>query len=203
MSPKLKTAQQNARLESEQSAESLLLADHQLAQRCVAGDVAAWEQLYSIYHDRLVASARAMLAGKSCDPTLAEELTTRVWYLLVVKDGELLTRYDPSRGARLMTFLRVLVRDVMGRHFRTEQRRTAREVIAVSDRRNHHAAELDQVDVSLGEFLATLSASEREFCGGHLLNSEESDGPLAELTSANVWQKTHRVYRRFVEYFAE
>jgi DNA-directed RNA polymerase specialized sigma24 family protein len=193
-----------SRRELDGEAQDLIRADALLAKRCVEGDVQAWEQLYGDYHDRLIASARAMLAGKSCDPTLAEELATRVWYLLVVKDGELLLRYDASRGARLVTFLRALVRDVMGRHFRAERRRTARESVAMMESRSHHCAELDQVDVSLNEFLESLSPSEREFCGVHLLNSpEDGEGNPRELSAANVWQKTHRVYRRFVEYFEE
>jgi hypothetical protein len=182
-------------------AETLLQADYGLAQRCVAGEVAAWEELYSSYHERLVNSARGMLAGKSSDPTLAEELATRVWYLLVAKDGELLTRYNPARGARLITFLRAIERDVMGRHFRTERRRAARESTASNERPRHHSAELDQVDASLDEFLSSLSEKERQFCGDYLLNDGED--AESDLSRANVWQKTHRVYRRFLQFFQD
>ena len=51
-------------------------------------------------------------------PELVDEITARVWYALVADDGKLLERYDPSRGARLITFLRALTKGVASGYFR-------------------------------------------------------------------------------------
>ena len=191
------------RLANEASRADLLKADHDLAQRCVTGEVHAWEELHEQCNGSLLATIRVLLAGRSNDPNLADEIAAQVWYGLVENDGELLLRYDPSCGARLITFMRAIARDMMCRHFRSERRRLVRESTASSERPQHHATERDQFEISLDEFLETLSPAERQFCGAYLLSREQAgDASSAnQMTQANLWQKTHRVYRQFVRFF--
>lgn len=183
------------------AAESLR-ADKELAQHCVAGEVAAWEALHSQCHDSLVASVRVLLSGRSNDANVAEEIAGQVWYALVANDGELLTRYDPNRGARLITFMRAIARDIISRHFRSERRRTIREIEASRARPQLHAADLDHIDISLAEFLGTLTQSDRQFCGDCLLGPPEAanDESTADYSRTTFWQKTHRIYDKFVQF---
>jgi hypothetical protein len=122
---------------------------------------------------------------------------------MVAKDGELLLRYDPGRGARLITFMRAIARDMMCRHFRSERRRSDRECEATRGKSPYYSEQRDQVDGSMNEFLGSLSPGEREFCGDYLLNPADIREKLAEdgLSRANLWQKTHRVYLRFRSFF--
>ncbi len=191
--------------EVEAARKRLVDADRDLAQRCVAGQVNAWEELHAQCNHQLVQIVCVLLSGRTSDINLAEEITARVWYALVADDGELLTRYDPGRGARLITFLRAIARDEVRRHFRSELRRRVREGKASRQRAPHYSTDDDQVDVSLNEFLETLSPSERQFCGEYLLDSPDDDSYLEtdEMTRANFWQKTHRVYKRFVRFFGD
>jgi hypothetical protein len=188
--------------ESEVSKEQAILADKDLAQRCVAGEVIAWQQLHNQCHDRLVRTIGALLRGRSQDSNLADEIAARVWYALVANDGELLMRYDPTRGARLITFMRAIARDIISRHYRSERRRIDRECEALLERPRHHSSHLDEIDVSLDEFLGTLTPAERNFCGEYLLNLPDGDATTeSRLSRANLWQKTHRLYARFRKFF--
>lgn len=185
------------------SMNQLVMADFRLAQRCVAGEVRAWEELYSQCHGSLVNTISSVLRGRSNDANLADEIAAQVWYALVAHDGELLTRYDTKYNARLITFLRTIARDLMCRHFRSERRREVRETKASGRRPRHHASELDQLEVSLDEFLASLSPSEQQFCAEFLLDQPDTnESGRQELRAANVWQKTHRVYGRFRRFFS-
>ena len=120
----------------------------------------AWEELHLQCHDNLVGTICCLLRGRSNDTNLADEIAARVWYALVEKDGELLLRYDPECGARLITFMRAIARDIMCRHFRSERRRSIRECEASREHPGHLSAQIDQVDISLEEFLARGSRPE-------------------------------------------
>jgi hypothetical protein len=176
-----------------------LRADGLLAERCLAGEVAAWEELYGQCHEPLLVSIRIMLGGQSKDVNVVDEIAARVWYALVAKDGERLTRYDPKRGARLVTFLRALAKDEMARHFRGEIRRRKREVVALRGRRKHHRHHAGPPADSLAEFLPTLTPREQVFCNDYLL-AEPSVAAEQPYTSANVWQLTHRIYQKLLRF---
>ena len=174
-------------------------ADYQLAQRCADGEVAAWEELYHQCHDRLLASIRAVLAGQNTDLGLADEIAARVWYALVENDGKLLLKYNPKRGASLMTYIRVLAKDLLRRHYRSERRRQDRERAVMNDRPAAHSQELDQNSSTLDEFVDTLSVAERTFYENCLVSSSGSAGSAGlECSSAAVWQRTHRLYKRLL-----
>ncbi|MCE5268547.1 MAG: hypothetical protein LLG00_11745 [Planctomycetaceae bacterium] len=175
-------------------------ADYRLTARCLAGEVAAWEGLYAQCHDALCISIKVMLGRKS-DANLVDEIAARVWYRLVDKDGELLSRYSPARGARLITFMRALAKDEMCRHFRSAARRRSRESVAVQSRGRQEENEPQSLGSDLKLFLSTLTPQEHVFCREVLLG-EPTTGPSDSARSkTNVWQLTHRVYeklRRFL-----
>ena len=153
-----------------------LAADYRLARRCADGQVAAWEELYHRYHDRLLESIRVMLSGQHTDPSLAEEIAARVWYALVENDGKLLLKYNPKRGASLMTYIRILAKDRLRRYFRSERRRQDRERAVMDSRPSSHSSELDQNISTLDEFLETLSVTERTFYDQCLQSFPGADG---------------------------
>ncbi|MEN6457941.1 MAG: hypothetical protein ABFC63_03360 [Thermoguttaceae bacterium] len=174
-------------------------ADYQLASRCVAGEVAAWEQLYTQCHDPLCLSITAMLGRRGGDRDLVDEIAARVWYRLVDNDGELLARYSPTRGARLTTFMRALARDEMCRHFRATVRRRNRESIAVQSRRRNENGSADILRSDLNSFLTTLTPQEHAFCCEVLMGEPCLSGISRART--NAWQLTHRVYQKFRRFF--
>jgi hypothetical protein len=177
-------------------------ADAALARRCAAGDVAAWDELYQLCHPPLLLSIEMMLGSGKRDRSLVEEIAARVWYALVENDGELLDRFDPSRGVRLATFMRALARDEIGRHYRTEKRRREREYTALHDRPRHTDPAHCDTDTSLSEFMATLTPHERGFAGEYLLNrSAETDSDAEPTPSpSNFWQLTRRIRRKLLDF---
>lgn len=189
--------------EAEAADDEALQADYDLAQRCAAGEVAAWEELYGQHHDRLVACIRRLLAGHSDDLSLVDEIAARVWYALVQNDGKLLLSYDPHRGARLGTFMRAIAKDMLRRHYRSERRRQDRELVAFRDKPHHHDAEIDSNSSVWDEFMETLSPRDREFCSERLMNNGNgSCASAADYSAANIWQKTSRLckqLRRFLQ----
>jgi len=191
----------DARPDHDGCSKAALRADAILAKRCVAGEVAAWEELYAQCHDRLCLSIKLMLGRLSSDPSLVDEIAARVWYALVANDGELLARYNPKRKARLITFMRTLAKGEISRHFRAELRRRERELVALRERPQHQGAESGQPTSSLSEFLGTLSPGERGFCNEHLL-AEGSDAGAVAYSSANIWQLTRRVYQKLARFLA-
>ena len=183
------------------------MADLHLVDRCLNGEVAAWEELYAQCHEPLCAAIRAKLRHGITDPNLVDELAARVWYAVVTNDGELLARYDPKRGGRVGTFLRAIARDEIGRHFRGERRRMEREVASL---REHSHNPLKEVGVpiaaSFNEFVQTLTPHEQNFCESYLM-AETGDTELALKSSryspANIWQLTHRIYKKMLAFLGK
>ena len=178
-------------------------SDACLVQRCVAGEVLAWEELYDQCHPPLLQYIKSTLGSNRGDPNLADELAARVWYALVADDGELLTRYDPKRGARLLTFIRAIAKDQMCRYFRSEKRRRKREAISLraSDRESL-PAEM-HMDVSFDEFLESLPPREQEFVRTRLLDNPNAVTPAGdepEISLTNAWQLTHRIRMKLVRF---
>lgn len=197
-----------SRVPSRSQAEKRLLAarleaDYSLAQRCIQGDVASWNEIYARYHDRLCRSIQIML-GPLSDGNLVDEIAARVWYCLVADDGKMLERYTPTRKASLITFMRLLARDEINRYVRSEVRRRRREAAVFRQKSvGHDDAHHGGADV-LSDFLATLSPPEQRFCHEFLMQSPEDGlidglGP-AHLSSANVWQRTRRLYLKMLDF---
>ncbi len=171
--------------------------DQQLVQRCVAGDVAAWEDLYNQCHGPLLALIKGML--HTADADLIDEIAARVWYALAANDGVLLTRFDPSRGNRFITFMRAIARDEAKRYFRAEVRRKGREAIATRERSVVATPEGLAPHVLVEEFLTTLSPEDRSFCLEHVLATPSRNGVEPSSRQAG-WQKTHRLYEKFLAF---
>ena len=159
--------------------------------------MAAWNNSTRSVTNRCWFRSASCSAGrKDSDANLVEEIAARVWYALVANDGELLARYDSTRGARLITFLRALAKDEIVRHFREEIRRRNRELSVLRDRPQHHQHQektLGQQVSSLAEFLCTLTPQERNFCSDYLLAEPAAEGPYS---STSIWQLSHRVYHK-------
>ena len=168
--------------------------DRELIGRCLAGEVKAWEELYSRCHPPLLSSIKVLLDGGSSDLNLVDEIAAGVWYALIENDGRLLARYDPRRGARAITFLRTVAKTEVRRHFRRERHRRRRERIAFRARPAHHPADDAQTTASLGEFLGTLTTRERGFYDRHL--GEVDRKPL----SANARQLAHRIREKLLRF---
>jgi hypothetical protein len=175
-------------------------ADYRLAARCVSGEVAAWEELYAQCHDPLCASIRIMLGRRGSDVDFIDEIAARVWYRLVDNDGELLSRFSPQRGARLITFMRALAKDEVCRHARNEVRRRDRELVAAQSRPRQPEVDLAALGSDLKVFLGTLTPQEHTFCREVLLGVSDGGGDAAVRTRANVWQLTHRVYQKLLRF---
>jgi len=177
--------------------------DFQLVQRCVQGEVAAWEELYAQCHQPLCAVIRRRLGRSFADPNLVDELAARVWYAVVANDGELLAKYRPDRGARILTFLCSIARHKMVHYLRCECRRLARDLASARQRRFAAVSYPEPACASLTDFLATLTPHERRFCTDHLLAGGTPTAPTAEKTysRSNIWQLTHRVYEKLLTFF--
>ncbi len=179
-------------------------ADCVLVDRCSAGEVAAWDELYGRYHASLWASIKLLLGPRSCDSNVIDEIAARVWYALVENDGRLLERFDPSRGVRLSTYFRGLARIHTLLYFRDEHRRRARENQAGHRRhRNVPVSELPD-GVMLSDFADTLTAEERRFLEEHLVSSdgECADADDRQHADTSIWQHRHRLLGKLKDFFA-
>jgi hypothetical protein len=179
-------------------------ADRLLVDRCLAGEVAAWEELYDQCHLPLCIAIKSLLGPGYRDLNLIDEIAARVWYALVRNDGELLDRFDPCQDLRLSTFLRGVARIEIMQYVRAERRRRARE--AEAGRRPHHDGRLSdwQLDVMLNEFTATLTPGEQRFVEEYLLvASPEDDKYGIDLTDANIWQRRHRIRAKLRAFFSD
>ena len=173
------------------------LQDQRLVDRCLAGDVSAWEDLYTQCHAPLLALIKGML--RSADTNLIDEIAARVWYALVANDGALLTRFDPTRGNRLITFMRAIARDEAKRYFRTEVRRREREAVATRQKYVESDSEAPIPHFLVEEFLTTLSPTDRSFCLQHVLATPVKDGTIPISRPAG-WQQTRRLYKKLLAF---
>ncbi|HEY2893449.1 MAG TPA: hypothetical protein VGJ16_04530, partial [Pirellulales bacterium] len=169
-----------------------VLQDQKLVDRCIAGEPAAWSQMYDRFQRSLVASIRAFLGRAGQDIHLVDEISARVWYALVRNGFELLAKFDIKRGCRLSTFLSVLAKTQARMLLRAERRRKTREQVA-----SRHEAEAPEagrgVALSDEEFVNTLSPAERDFYFDVLI-AATSDS--TSYSRQNLWQLRHRVRRK-------
>jgi DNA-directed RNA polymerase specialized sigma24 family protein len=175
-------------------------ADARLVKRCIAGEVAAWEELYDQCHPALLRSIEHLLGDGRADPNLVDELAARVWYALVAKDGKLLAKFDAERGARLGTFMRCIAKDVGGRHFRSESRRRRRERAAGKRRPIRHGTSGD-AGSTMADLAETLTPGEQEFLEQCLLSNDPTEESSREYSTANMWKLASRIRRKIKEFF--
>lgn len=179
-------------------------ADRRLVDRCRAGEIAAWEQLYHQCHGPLVLAIKVFLGRYSAGDDLAEEIAARVWLNLVDDQGALLDRFDAERGCRLTTFLAALAKRDVLRYLRSERRRHARENASrpnVGSQRALPPPPDADFSVALDEFLDTLSLREREFCEAYLLANAVRAAD--DYSATNRWQLCHRVRRKLLDFLGD
>jgi DNA-directed RNA polymerase specialized sigma24 family protein len=187
---------------SEAANRKLLRADTRLVKRCVAGEVSAWEELYTQCHEPLLFSIKVMLRPGNADPNLVDELAARVWYALIKDDAKLLSKYDSRRGALLITFLMSVAKSELTHHFRTEKRREKRERIALTGKLAHHSNDEVQTAASLAEFLPALTSREREYYDDHLLGHPGNGDCSAagSFSLSNARQLEHRIRGKLLRF---
>jgi DNA-directed RNA polymerase specialized sigma24 family protein len=186
---------QDASLDLEDGTET----DRQLAKRCVAGEVAAWEEIYNRYHDSLCRAIRSMLGTGGADPSRVDEIAARVWYALVRNDGQLLSRFDPARHTRLAGFLRGLARVEIMQYYRAEHRRRAKEAACLCPAGGETGVSDWQVSAMIDDFASTLTVGEQEFLEEHLLG--QSDDGEQSPSDATIWQRCHRIRKKLKAFF--
>ena len=167
--------------------------DRQLVERCLAGDEAAWEELYRRHHPTLLRVIRALLFSKTGRTDLVEEIAARVWFSLVSENGRRLDLYDAAHGCRLITFLAAMARNEILQHIRAERRRRIREQFASQPESVSPLLNDWQGKNLVEEFVKTLTPREREYFRSKLLNLS-SEAP--NFTTSNSWQLKHRVQRK-------
>jgi hypothetical protein len=171
-----------------------VMADLSLAKRCLAGEVGAWEQLYSQCQGTLLAAIGNMLGPRGADLSLTDEIAARVWYALVANDGQLLERYGATYyEVGLTTFLQALAKNEIARYFRSETRRRKRECLVVTQESSRQDGLADDIDAALSEFLVTLTPMERRFARRRLLKRADQSHPLADAEK----RLSARSYRRW------
>jgi hypothetical protein len=173
--------------------------DRKLIDHCLAGEPAAWTNLYRACHEPLLASIRAFLRAAAADTNLVDEIAARVWYAVVRNEGELLSRFDISRGCRLTTFLSVLGKSEARQYFRAERRRRTREEAASRPEGESHAAELLIASATEAEFVGTLTPSERLYYQSVLL-APVKDGADDDYSDENGWQLRRRVRKKLNQF---
>jgi hypothetical protein len=180
-----------------------LASDARLVQRCICGEVLAWEEIYQKCHEPLCTAIRVRLGRLANDPHLVDEIAARSWYAVLDKDGAKLKKYDPKRGAGILTFLKLIASDEISRFFLSQRRRMQREIISQS--RKHRGKAVipsESITSSLTEFLVTLSPREQDFCNEYLLLSTNEDSMRFDLgySATNIRQLTHRIYKKFLSF---
>jgi hypothetical protein len=179
-----------------------LAEDGRLVERCIRGEVAAWEELYCKCHEPLCTTVRIHLGRSGADAQLVDEMAARVWYALVDRDGKQLAKYNSRRGS-ILTYIRLIARKEVSRYFRSEQRRLKKELTGLVHRNRREMADRgESLSTLLGEFLSSLTPREREFCCEYLQISSDDLTERQEhsFSSASIWQMTSRVYKKFLRY---
>jgi hypothetical protein len=177
-------------------------ADRLLVGRCLMGEPAAWEELYSQCHGPLCVSIRS-LTGPGCDSNVIDEIAARVWYALVKDDGRLLDRFDPRRDVRLGAFFRGLARIEVMRYLRAEHRRSDRELVVHQSRRSDSPLSFWQVGTLLRDFMLTLTPGEQRFLDEHVLSFSQADSGAdrTDISDANIWQRHRRIRAKLRAFF--
>jgi DNA-directed RNA polymerase specialized sigma24 family protein len=201
--PDTKIAQNSARVSGNPPISNHSASDDTLlVERCLRGDVAAWEELYCKCHDPLCAAIRYQLGRTGADSQLVDEMAARVWYRLVDQNGKQLKKFNPARGA-ILTFIRLIARKEISNYFRADKRRLKNDLSSIPQRYRLEVADRNEVlPIMLTEFLDLLTPSERDFCCGYLRVSAENDPAVSvnRYTSTNIWQLTHRIYMKLQNY---
>lgn len=180
------------------------LVEHEVVQRCLAGDERAWEKLYRRCHPRLRKAIELLLGVEASDGHVIEEIASRVWYALWKDDHRLLAAYDADRDSALDSFLMGLARIEILRYTRSERRRHSHEMSGGRKRLEEERVSDWQLATMMDEFSATLTPGERAFMERFLTVpvDGQADAELENLPPTTVWTRRYRIRRklnRFLE----
>ena len=176
--------------------------DQRLAERCLAGNERAWEQLYQQCHPPLLRAVKLLLGQDAGDVHLVDEMAARVWYTLLRDGGRLLASYDADRDSNLNAFLMGMARIEIMRHMRAERRRRSYELIGGRKILAEGRVPDWQLANMMDEFTSTLTPPELEFMERFLLDApgSEADADVAEIPATSVWQRRHRLRLKLQAY---
>ena len=182
----------------------MVAQDRRLVERCLAGEVQAWSQLYDQAHAALLGSIRRFLGRAGQNSDLTEEIAARVWYALVRNGFELLGKFDVHRGCRLATFLSMLAKSETRLLLRTERRRKSREQVASRPETNGFCRGQTGEVLSDEEFLMILSPAERTFYFDVLI-AEPDNGEQTQraYSPENLWQLRHRIRKKLERFLLQ
>lgn len=184
------------------AARSKPAGDRRLVDRCLAGETAAWSELYQVCHPKLMSAVRTLLGSAGQDFSLVEEVAARVWYGLVKDGGALLSRFDDGRGCRLTTFVSSIAKREIKQLLRSERRRLSRERKA-----SRSEIQADPPLTALAadfqeQFLDKLTRSERTYFDCVLVASAPADEDRA-YSPDNRWQLQHRVRKKLEAFLTD
>ena len=176
--------------------------DRELVDRCLAGETAAWSELYRTCHPKLLAAIRLLLGSAGQDFSLIDEIAARVWYALVKDSGQLLARFDDARNCRLTTFVSSIAKREIKQLLRSEKRRLSRERKA-SRSEVENQPPLTALSADFQEqFLNKLTRSERTYFDSVLVPSSSPDEEAA-YSADNRWQLQHRVRKKLEAFLTD
>ena len=179
----------------------VIVRDRVLVDRCLAGEVAAWEELYQRHHHGLLTAIQGMFGSRPPDANLTEEIAARVWYAVVANNAQLLDRFDVSRGCRLATYLAMIAKSEASSLFRSERRRRKREKTVSRRELKAIRSEETESGIEWREFLLALTPREREFLNSFLIGRPNL--PLTEnFSPANRWQLSSRIHSKLKRHIA-
>lgn len=172
--------------------------DRRLIEGCLQGDAPAWDRLYACCHPALLTAIRVHLGARSQDLELVDEIAARVWYQLVRREAQLLAKFDPYRGCRLVTYLGVLARNEVRTYLRAERRRKLREAIAA---RSDDTRPSGTPAFQLQDFLATLTPRETAFLDWCLGRTRDHQPASFSPTANGDDQLRHRIREKITAFF--
>jgi len=177
-----------------------------LLSRCLAGEQAAWGQLYAMCHRPLLRAIGGLplLGHKNLE--LIDEIAARVWYELVRDDAERLRRFEPGKG-NLAAFICGFARNVALVYLRSERRRQARECLVMRP----SSPSVDEsglpATVQLEEFLTTLTRAELAYYRQVIERKSPrivgDQAPLEQFSDANSRQLRHRLRAKLERYLGQ
>jgi len=171
-----------------------IVEEQLLIRQCLANDSAGWDRLYEHYQPGLLHSIRRRLRGQTHDPNVIEDLAQEVWAWLVAKHMRRLRAFDPEQG-RLGSYLDLLAHYRV-QQFRQEHARHKPPEALQEWQAPDHGAPAGSEDLTLEEFLRTLSPQEGRFCRERLLG-RGGGGEPAQFSCKYAQKLSQRILKRW------
>jgi RNA polymerase sigma factor (sigma-70 family) len=172
-----------------------LAADQVLAERCAAGDQAAWALLKNTYWERLIIFCQQKLGAGLRGRADAEELAESVFQSLWEQGARRLRAYDSSRSS-LFNFLTVLAREELGHRLRSETKRPGRIILAPPDRFERVSTRNEDDEELVRDYLASLPPEERACVRWKYLSGPGHGGPPPDYSARTARRLTESARKR-------